>query len=215
MTTPKPVPYWDSNGRIHYPTPPATHTQSDRAKTADQRRWLAMGDHTMRTYSVVPCRPDMPGGYFRVGTTPTKNPQPEGNDPVKVADINTYIDNYLNVQSDLTAEENVAFNALTGRAILTFNKNFNVSENSDNLNKNIIDIVTVVNSLRPTELIKLQNINGEYFSQFPINLNKNTYTFNKNVGLATIYIPKTLVSQENRVQIQTLTVGTVNNDTIY
>jgi hypothetical protein len=170
------------------------------------------GTYNPNTNPVLPCKPNLPQKMATNGLGANKD---GSTDIVKVVDINSYIDNYLNIQSNLTAEETIAFNALTGNRILTFNKGFNVSENSETLNKNILDIVSVVNQLRPTELIKLQNIGTDYFAQFSMNLVKNTYSFNKNVGIATIYIPKSLVSENTRVQIETLTVGSVNNDTIY
>jgi hypothetical protein len=135
---------------------------------------------------------------------------------VKVAGIKDYLDVYTSeAVSDYSLEEQLAFFDFTGNEILQVAKNYNVSSDSQSLNKNILDIVFVANSYSPTEIIKLQSFNGSYFSQFSTTIGTTSYVLDKVFGQVTIEIPVSLATNENFVKIETLTPGGIFDDTIY
>jgi hypothetical protein len=135
---------------------------------------------------------------------------------VKVAGIKDYLDVYTSeAVSDYSLEEQLAFFDFTGNEILQVAKNYNVSSDSQSLNKNILDIVFVANSYSPTEIIKLQSFNGSYFSQFSTTIGTTSYVLDKVFGQVTIEIPASLATSENFVKIETLTPGGIFDGTIY
>jgi hypothetical protein len=136
-------------------------------------------------------------------------------DLVKVSDLSNYIENYNQSLSEFDLESRASFFSFTGNEILQVARNYDVSSDSLSLNRNILDIVDVVGSFGPKEIIKMQDFDGGYFAQFATRLQNDTYSIDKVTGIVTVEIPKSLVSENNFVEIQTLTPGSVKNDTIY
>jgi hypothetical protein len=136
-------------------------------------------------------------------------------DLVKVSDLSNYIENYNQTLSEFDLESRASFFSFTGNEILQVARNYDVSSDSLSLNRNILDIVDVVGSFGPKEIIKMQDFDGGYFAQFATRLQNDTYSIDKVTGIVTVEIPKSLVSENNFVEIQTLTPGSVKNDTIY
>lgn len=118
-------------------------------------------------------------------------------------------------RSDASIEERLAFMAITGTEILQIVRSYEIDSNSNILNKNILDSVATLNSFNPLSIIKLQNIDLDYFSNFDLSILDHEYSLDKSVGLATISIPNDLISSTNKVQIQTFTPTEVYDDTIY
>lgn len=179
------------------PSPSPGPKPYSRVDEAFSNRWIAIGNHS---------KPDIP----------TKDTtKVDKTEYVKISEINNYISNYLDVQSDISIEQQLAFNSLTGNEILTIARNYNVSTNSQVLNKNILDITTIANSFSPTEIIKFQNFDGSYFAQFSKNLSNTAFYLNKTTGTVSINIPKSSVSKDNFIQIQVMIPKSINNGTIY
>lgn len=118
-------------------------------------------------------------------------------------------------RSDASLEERLAFMAITGSEILQVVRNYEIDSNSDVLNKNVLDSVEILNSFNPLSIIKLQNIDFNYFRNFDLSILDHEYSLDKTVGIATISIPNNLISSANKVQLQTFTPTEVYDDTIY
>jgi len=133
-------------------------------------------------------------------------------DLVKTTDISNFLENYTASQPNLAEEEAFAFAGLTGNDILQVSNNSNYSINNASLNTNILDSVLVTNSIKPTELIKLQKANSNYFTRI---LSTYTTVINTTTGIATVTIPKAGTSGSYRMQVETFTPKVINNATIY
>lgn len=132
-----------------------------------------------------------------------------GSNPVKTANTNNYVESVLETRADLSAEERLAFMALTGNEILEVLRNFDMSNNSLNLNKNIVDSVIVVNSLNPVQLIKMPNTNNEYLNNSSKTTEGTTTSTNQTTGNTILTGPANDVSSSSSTS--NTTAQTSNN----
>lgn len=216
MPTPRPIPTWDSEGRVHYPPPPKPSIQSDRARTADQRRWIAMGDLFTNQYSALPCTPDLPGGYFR--KPPSAVAIEDDNDKTgatkvastKTADTSIFTGSFFSALPDYLIEEGLSVKSLTGNEILQVAHRENFYTSGAVLNSNILDIVDSKNFYSPTEIIKLQRPDLSYFQN-----NLSAYTVSLRSSIIAINVPSAGIDQSYKVQVETFAPKSIKNDTIY
>ena len=203
------VPYWDSDGKIHYPPAPVKYP-SDAAMT---KRWMAMGDYFMGTYSVLPCTPDLPGGYYRVPPSVTTNnnnntPTPE----TKTVNTSNFTEIYFNSLPDYSIEEQLSLASLVGTELLRMSHRENFNTTSLVLNSNILELADTVYSFSPTELIKLQNPDLSYFQN---NLSAYTISGGNNDAVVTINIPNYKAEPSYKIEVENIAPKYIKNDTIY
>ena len=134
---------------------------------------------------------------------------------VKVVNPSNFVENSSTTQPDYAAESLVAFNNLTTIEILEISRSGNIDVNARNLNPNILDIVDVVNTFSPTEIIKLQTTLDTFFSPFEENLAENSFDITTIPGIAEIKIPQKNDNNLSKTQIQVLAPKKIQRDTIY
>ena len=158
--------------------------------------------------------PYIPGKGF--GKDPNKKGgETGGTDEVKVVNPSNFIENISTTQPDYAAESLVAFNNLTTIEILEISRSGNIDVDARNLNPNILDIVDVVNTFSPTEIIKLQTTLDTFFSPFEENLAENSFDITTIPGIAEIKIPQKNDNNLSKTQIQVLAPKKIQRDTIY
>ena len=193
--------------------PPATYNP-DRARTADQRRWIAMGDFFTNQYSILPCTPDLPGGYYRKPPTATTNDENGGNGgknvTIKTADTSIFTDAFFSTLPNYSIDALLSLKSLTGNEILQVAHRQNFYTNSAVLNSNILDIVDSINFYSPTQIIKLQKPDLSYFQN-----NVGTYKVSLISSIVNINIPSTGINQSFKMEVETFAPNFIKNDTIY
>jgi hypothetical protein len=203
------MPEWKDSGKPKTNKPEYVNTPYGPVLKTDLNKGPTLSAQTLKTLQTTP---NIPGNTYYIGAK--KDPE-DNKDLVKVSDLSNYIENYNQSLSEFDLESRASFFSFTGNEILQVARNYDVSSDSLSLNRNILDIVDVVGSFGPKEIIKMQDFDGGYFAQFATRLQNDTYSIDKVTGIVTVEIPKSLVSENNFVEIQTLTPGSVKNDTIY
>jgi hypothetical protein len=193
--------------------PPATYNP-DRARTADQRRWIAMGDFFTNQYSALPCTPDLPGGYYRKPPAATINEdtEPGGTGVVstKTATPSIFTDAFFSTLPNYSIDALLSLKSLTGNEILQVAHRQNFYTNNAVLNSNILDIVDSINFYSPTQIIKLQKPDLSYFQN-----NLGSYRLSFVDSTVTINIPSTGIDQSFKMEVETFAPNFIKNDTIY
>jgi hypothetical protein len=115
-------------------------------------------------------------------------------DLVKTSNPTNYVEEVQKTKADFSIEERVAFMALTGTEILEISRNFNMSNNSLSLNKNVLDSTVVINAASPIELIKTQNSNTDYIAKSSSTVENTTVVIAPATGTTTVTAPATTVS---------------------
>jgi hypothetical protein len=124
--------------------------------------------------------------------------------PVKPSETSNFVEKVQETKADLSIEERLAFMSLTGTEILEISRNFNMSNNSLSLNKNVLDSVIVVNEVNPMQLIKMQETNNSISSNFPKTVEDTKVEISKVTGNSTISAPApTVVQTQIRVEVHT------------
>lgn len=144
-------------------------------------------------------------------------PQNQGGtqEKIKVVNPSNYIENSTQTDPDYAAEATVEFNNLTTVEILEISRNSNMRIDSRNLNPNILDIVDVANTFSPTEIIKLQKTNEDYFTPFQENLEENLLEITTIPGVAQVTVPQQDNNNILRAQVEILVPKRIHRDTIY
>jgi hypothetical protein len=171
-------------GRPPYVPPPKPKPQPTRPSTRGLGR------------AAIPFIPKKDGGTTNNGGT-TK-------DLVKPSETSNFVEKVQETKADLSIEERLAFMSLTGTEILEISRNFNMSNNSLSLNKNILDSVIVVNEVNPMQLIKMQETNNSISSNFPKTVEDTKVEISKVTGNSTISAPApTVVQTQIKVEVHT------------
>ena len=130
---------------------------------------------------------------------------------VKPANVTNFVENVLESKADLSIDERLAFMALTGNEIIEVSRNFDMSNNSLSLNKNVVDSNVVVNSSSPTQLIKMPNSNNDYTNNLTKTTESTQVTINQTTGTSTITAPASTVSSNTATTNTTATTTTTTN----
>ena len=162
------------------------------------------------TKIVLPCTPDLPGGYYRASpsVTTNNNPTPE----TKTVSTSNFTDIYFNSLPDYSIEEQLSLASLVGTQLLQVSHRGNFNTDSLVLNSNILELVDTVYSFSPTQLIKLQNPNLSYFQN---NLSAYTISGANNNAIVTINIPNYKVEPSYKIEVENIAPKYIKNDTIY
>jgi hypothetical protein len=163
-------------------------------------------DGSMKGYKVLPCTPKLPSGRV------WKPKDDDNTELVKTADLANFIESYMSTQPNYAEEEAFAFVGLTGNDILQTSYTSNYYINNNIVNVNVLNSVNTTNSIKPTELIKLQKSNSRYFTTI---LSGYTTSIDTKTGVATVTIRKAGTSASYKVQVQTFTPKAIKNATIY
>lgn len=169
------------------------------------------GNYDPNINPILPCRPNLPSKMATNGTG-YGDKNGGGNSLVKTSDLSNFIESYVLAQPNLSEEEAFAFAALTGSEILQTSYNSNYYTSNATINKNIMDIVSVSNSIKPTDIIKLQKVDSEYFLNVFF---EYSYTIDTKTGIASVIIPRGQISPSFKVQVETFTPKAIKNATIY
>ena len=212
---------WQNWGSDNSGTPPSLRNPKIDGKNKDwaskylRERHINQnpnGKYDPNANLLLPCRPNLPFKMATNGTAAGDRENGGGNNQVKTSDLSNFIESYVLTQPNLSEEEAFAFAALTGNEILQTSYTSNYYTSNATLNDNIIDILSVSNSIKPIELIKLQKADSDYFLN---TLFEYSYTIDTNTGIASVTIPKTGILPSFKVQIETFTPKAIKNATIY
>ena len=94
-------------------------------------------------------------------------------------------------------------------------RNYELNTDSVKINPNILDVVGVVNSFSPTEIIKLQRTSQSTFGSFEQNLEKNFSRLTDVPGRPEIIVPQVSNNNSYKVQIQIIAPKTIQRGTAY
>lgn len=218
--SPQPKTWWDAQGKIHSYSPTTTPIKYGSFMNTPGYN-MGHADSALRGLNIVlPCTPDLPSGYIgdpkgkSLTTLDGGGGGGEG-DSVKVVNPSNFLEVYVQNQPDYAAESKVAFNNLTTIEILDIARNYDVRTDSSVLNPNILDIVDVVNSFSPTEIIKLQDTSDRYFSLFEENLAENSSEITTIPGIAEIKVPQKNDNNLSKTQVQILAPKIIQRGTEY
>lgn len=173
---------------------------AERQGDAWQKSWEARGAKAKRTDSIEKRRIEL-SQLAPAGTSVWFNARPMipnnisfgsgGKDVnvVKPASANIYEQTILDNTAELSAEEKLAFMALTGTEILNVVRNIEMTPLSMVQNKNTLDSSDISKSTSPNENIKTQETNTGYVDS-KTNPNENVkIEINKNTGEIQIGVP--------------------------
>lgn len=134
---------------------------------------------------------------------------------VKVVNPSNFIETLTLTDPGYDSESKVEFNNLTTIEILEVSRSGNMSVDSRNLNRNIVDIVNVVNTFAPTEIVKLQKTSEDYFTPFEENLAENLLEITTIPGIAEVSVPQKDDNNILKAQVEILVPKRIHRDTIY
>lgn len=180
----------------------------DKGNEAWANSWIARGNWAI-------ANPKLSGYVKPKPETPPAGGNGSGEKQVKVVNPSNFIENLNSPDPNFAAESLVAFNSMTTIEILEISRSGNVNIDSRNLNQNILDIVNVVNSFSPTEIIKLQTTDKNYFAPFEENLAENSFEITTIPGIAEIKIPQKNDNNLSQTQVQILAPQKIYRDTTY
>jgi len=163
--------------------PKYTNTQYGRVLTSSLNKGIQLSAKT-KTY--LETTPNIPGNKYYIDK--------EKKDVVKTSNPTNYVEKVQETKADFSIEERVAFMALTGTQILEVSRNFNMSNNSLSLNKNVLDATVVVNAANPIELVKTQNSNTDYIKNSSSTVENTVVAIAPATGTTTVTAPAATVS---------------------
>jgi hypothetical protein len=192
-------------------------TADEKSTFARERHLFQNTDGTWNKQNVLQCRPDLPNGFVLKRYPDNRDGKDlvDNGSQTKVVNPSNFVENLTRTDPGYDSESKVAFNNLTTIEILEVSRSGNVSVDARNLNPNILDIVSVVNTFSPTEIIKLQTTLDTFFSPFEENLAENSFDITTIPGIAEVKIPQKNDNNLSKTQIQVLVPKKIQRDTIY
>lgn len=214
--SPRSVPYWDADGKMHYPPVPMSPARYGSFMNTPGYN-MGHAQSALGKFNIVlPCTPDLPSGFvgnpngksLNLGTTDGDGGG--GGGSTKTATTSIFTDTFFLASPNYEVEILLSFKSLTGNEILQVAHRQNFYTTNAVLNSNILDIVDSINFYSPTQIIKLQNPDLSYFQN-----NVGAYRLSLTSSVVTISIPSAGIDQSFKIEVETFAPNSIKNDTIY